>query len=55
MKRLSPRQSLRAVSALALAAGLVSAARDATQSSFTVAIRNVATDKTLKLPDGSTM
>lgn len=54
MKSTTRRQMLLAASAATLAAGLPAASRAAGQMTFTVTIRNVATDKTLKLPDGST-
>lgn len=44
-----------AAAALAVAAAVAPlAASEAGQATFTVTIKNVATDKTLKLPDGST-
>src|SRR6266436_5127775 len=55
MKSLNRRQALRAVGGFALVAGLAPAARAAAQTSFVVTIRNVATDSTLKLPNGSTV
>jgi len=54
MKPLNRRQTFRAIGAFALATGLIPTARAATQATFTVTIRNVATDKTLRLPDGGT-
>ncbi len=54
MKPLNRRQTYRAIGAFALATGLIPTARAATQATFTVTIRNVATDKTLRLPDGGT-
>jgi hypothetical protein len=49
------RQTLCGIGAFAIAAGLAAAARAVTQASFTVTIRNVATDQTLRLPDGRTI
>jgi len=55
MEPLNRRQAFRAAGAFALAAGVIPAAADAaTRPRFTVTIRNVATDKTLQLPDGRT-
>lgn len=54
MKSLSRRQALGAAGVVTLATSFSSIARAATQKSFTVTIRNVATDKTLMLPDGKT-
>ena len=54
MRLFSRRQAIRAAGAITFAAGLASAARAANQISFAVTIRNVATDRTLKLPDGTT-
>lgn len=54
MKLLSRRHALRTVGAFTLAAGHVPAVRAATRTAFEVTIRNVATDKTLMLPDGRT-
>lgn len=52
MRSLNRRQTLRAAGAFALAAGFAPAGQAAAQRTFTVTIRNVATDKTLVLPDG---
>ncbi len=54
MKPLNRRQALRAAGALVLV-GSPAVARAATRTSFTATIRNVATDKTLMLPDGNTI
>ena len=55
MKPLNRRQAFRAAGAFALAAGVIPAvANAATRTTFMVTIRNVATDKTLQLPDGRT-
>lgn len=51
----SRRRALRAAGFVVLASGLTGAARAVTQATFTVTIRNVATDTTLKLPDGRTI
>lgn len=51
----SRRRALRAAGLVVLASGLTGAARAAAQTTFTVTIRNVATDTTLKLPDGRTI
>lgn len=48
------RHFLLGAGAAAVAAGIASTGRAARSTTFTVTIRNVATDKTLKLPDGST-
>lgn len=50
----SRRQMLVGAAAIAVAGGLPSLGRATAPTPFTVTIRNVATDKTLKLPDGST-
>ncbi|MGH6962355.1 MAG: spondin domain-containing protein, partial [Dongiaceae bacterium] len=55
MPRLTPRHfALAAVSALALQALSAFDAAAHQQATFTVTIRNVATDRTLELPDGTT-
>ncbi len=55
MTILSRRRALRAAGFVVLASGFTGAARAARQATFTVTIRNVATDATLKLPDGRTI
>lgn len=54
MKTSSRRQILLGASATALVASIGSAGRAARPTSFSVTISNVATDKTLRLPDGMT-
>ena len=54
MTHFSRRHVLLGAGAAAVAAGIASTGRAARSTTFTVTIRNVATDKTLKLPDGGT-
>lgn len=54
MKTSSRRQIVLGASATTLVANIGSAGRAARPTSFTVTISNVATDKTLRLPDGMT-
>lgn len=54
MTSLNRRQALRAAGIFTLAAGLAPAARAAGPVTFTITIRNIATDRTLRLPDGGT-
>lgn len=54
MPILSRRSALRGAGSLALAVSFGATARAAKQATFEVAIRNVATSSTLKLPDGRT-
>jgi hypothetical protein len=54
MKSLSRRQALGTAGAFTLATSFTGIARATAQKSFTVTIRNVASDKTLMLPDGKT-
>jgi hypothetical protein len=54
MTHFNRRHVLLGAGAAAVAAGIASTGRAARSTTFTVTIRNVATDKTLKLPDGGT-